>query len=541
MKLLLLSLLFINSCSFKKSGQKNQIPKGHTELYSLPHAPQKVPEGFKRVVIAATNDVAGRYESQTVFFSDDHSGKQQIEMGGEDIISSYFTNLKEVYGEFVLVDSGNIFREGYRAHEKTRKFLDTLGYDAFTLGVKDFNHKLPSLYKTSSDFIQNYSAKTDTPLLLSNLYNLQSGRLVEWKGAKPYVIKEINGVKIGIIGVIPDDFVELTPLDNRVGLFIENMLQSTLKNARLVRSLGAELVVVLTHQGMVCGEALADKLHLPISKVNFDPRNKSVCDLSGKMGAYLKRLPPKLVDVVIAGNQNKKIVNYINNTLVLTSFSGGRGLSLVEFFIDESTGKVDHEKTIPHQPLFFCKEFFKETNDCYTEDSSVDHSTRIEASFLGLPVKVKAKSKKNKIRPLRKTSKHVLPKDIESILNHQQAELAFVKQSSGEDKLMVINLAGDELMKILEEDLNRDFDKFWLPSPFREDAKNISLNIKDSPITRSRQYKVIISTNDLVEHPYLKGFFNREGTQSLHHFSWKKIDSYSDEITSGLAASEAIR
>mgnify|MGYP001566035102 CR=1 FL=1 len=92
---------------------------------------------------------------------------------------------------------------------------------------------------------------------------------------------------------------------------IENMLQSTLRYARLLRSLGAEAIVVITPQGLDCGKSLSSEMSLPIHKVNFGPKAK-VCDLQSALGVYLTRLPPHLVDVVVGGRNHQKVANYVN-------------------------------------------------------------------------------------------------------------------------------------------------------------------------------------------------------------------------------------
>ena len=116
---------------------------------------------------------------------------------------------------------------------------------------------MTSISNFHPNLIKYFSAKSKTPLILSNLYEVKTARAVEWTGTLPYLIREVNGVKVGILGLIPDDVVELTPIDNRIGLYVDSMLESTLRQSRLLRSLGAEIIVVLTHQGLTCGEELA--------------------------------------------------------------------------------------------------------------------------------------------------------------------------------------------------------------------------------------------------------------------------------------------
>jgi hypothetical protein len=77
------------------------------------------------------------------------------------------------------------------------------------------------------------------------------------------------------------------------------------------------------------------------------------------------------------------MVNIINSTIVLRSINHNQSFSFVEFFVDKKTGKLTKDKTVIHQPIMFCHEFFEQTNDCYTEDPSINHKGKIPASFLG--------------------------------------------------------------------------------------------------------------------------------------------------------------
>jgi 2',3'-cyclic-nucleotide 2'-phosphodiesterase (5'-nucleotidase family) len=383
--ILSLFLLFLVSCSSKRSPLLNQKLTGHSELYSEPDSPDlKNNKYYKRIVIASTNDSGGQYGPRTISFKDQfNSGDQEIRLGGVDVISSYFNILRSKYGNLVLLDSGHLFSNLAREMPYTRDYFSALRYDAITLGINDFNLKLPAKYSSAISFFKTFAEKSEVPLILSNLYELKTSQPIDWPGTRPYVLKEVDGVKMGMIGIIPDDIHSESPVKNRIGLYIEKMVHSTLAYARLLRSLGAEIIIVMTHQGVHCGNNLAKKLKLPITKVNFEPEKSDLCDLSQDLGPYLSRLPPNLVDLVIGGRGEQKMVNIINSTIVLRSINHNQSFSFVEFFVDKKTGKLTKDKTVIHQPIMFCHEFFEQTNDCYTEDPSINHKEKIPASFLG--------------------------------------------------------------------------------------------------------------------------------------------------------------
>lgn len=545
MKFLFVLLVIIAACSFKKNQLKNQTQNGHTELYSEPHLPKEFNnEQLKRVVIASTNDIHGHYEPHQISFSDTHhKGDQTVKVGGVDFISSYFKILREQYGQILLLDSGDIFSKEASEVQFVSDFYSQFGYDAITIGLQDFNMKLPKKFQNSSDFFKDFAAQSKVPVLLSNLYELKSARVVEWQGTLPYLIREVNGVKIGIIGLIPDDIVEQTPVDNRLGLFVESMLQSTMKHARLLKSLGADMIVVMSHQGLNCGQNVSEEFKLPLSKVNFEPEKKNMCDLSSAMGEYIKRLPPHLVDVFIGGRTHTKMANFVNTTLVMGGFEDGKSFSYAEFFVDAKTKKVSKDKTVVHQPVMFCQEFFKETQDCYSEDPSVDHKSRVPAQFLGQEIKADS-SLDQKFHFYLKTKVQTSlnkTKNPQTTLGLYDGNIIYQTSGSQDSKLILVDLTGPELSDILEDDYNQGDAKSWIPSPFKVQGEALSLSIQGEPISAQASYKVLISIDDLQRHGQLKKFITRSSNKSLNHVSWNEPTASHDEISTSMSASEAVR
>ncbi len=548
MKIILLGLIVIlASCSFKKN---NQTQQGHSELYSEPNSPKSFSDSsLKRIVIASTNDIEARYSPTQLSFSDKHTpGTQSIKIGGVDIIGSYFNILREEYKNVLLLDSGDLFSGDVLETKFVHDFYSLLKYDALTVGLGDFNLKLPKNYSSSSSYFKDFAKNSDVPLLLSNLYELKTARVVEWKGSAPYLLKEIDGVKVGVIGLIPDDITKLTPVDNRVGFFVESMLQSTLRHSRLLRSLGAEIVVVLTHQGIKCGEKLAEDLKLPIKKVNFDPRKSGVCEFNDELGEYLKRLPPNLVDVVIGGRTQDKMANFYNDILVMGGFEHGQSFNYAEFYFDSKTKKLVKEKTVVHQPVLFCKEFFKETKDCYTEDSSINHKDKIPATFLGKPVEsdAKLKQKFSEILEPKVTQNEKKPafwsEFVQRSTGSLNADIAFFpsKKIGKNSQLILIEVKGSDLFKILEADFNEEKADNWSPSPFQLKEDSLHVKITGEKIDSQKNYYILSDLEGLQTHTVLKKWISKPTSKVLMSYSWNEL-AMSDLDSVELRAAAPIR
>lgn len=537
-KLLCVVLLLSAACSFKKGQLENQTLKGHDKLYSEPELPKlsDLAPNEKRIVIASTNDMHGQFRPQMITFKDEHQKSlQNTRIGGVDVINSYYKILRENYPNVVMVDSGDILGSAETLNI-TRDFYSFLQYDGLSIGLRDFNLKVPSSIGNSSDLFQKFAKTSDVPLIISNLYDLKTARGVEWKGAKSHHIKDVGGVRVGIIGLIPDDIVEQTPVNNRIGLFVENMLQSTLRHARLLRSLGADVIVVLTHQGLDCYSELASRSKLHPMKVNFEPFKDGVCDTKSILGQYLERLPPQLVDVVIGGRNHQKMANEINGTLVMSGFPDGKSFSYTELVVDTKNNKIVPAKTVVHQPILFCHEFFKETNDCFTEDASVNHKERIPAAFLGQPIERDLTLEK-KFPGLKedKLSRASNANDVSRSLVNFKADLSFVPESTGESQLYILVLKGRDLLRILEEDYNLHRKKNWQPSPFMLKGEELSISISGLELEANKEYRILADLESLQKHPLLISHFGKTKSEALANYSWSSVHD-TDYISSSMAA-----
>lgn len=532
-------LLLIAGCSAKRK-DGNQTQNGHEELYSMPEALEqsKDTKNLKRIVIASTNDLHGHFGPLTVEFKDANSEKKQsMKIGGVDYFASYLSILKENYPHTLLVDSGDIFASSPRKLSAVSRFYKTFDYDAITFGLGDFNLRHPKSTPAGSSLLQEFAKKANTPIVLSNLYDLKTARGVEWKGVKPYVIKEINGIKVGILGIVPDDIVSLTPLDNRVGLYVENMVQNTLRYARLVRSLGAQLIVVVTHQGIHCGEEIAEAKKLPLKKVNFDPEKSEVCALKGVMGQYLDRLPAKLVDIVIGGRHHEKMANIVKGMVIQSGFENGQSLSYTEFYFDSKNNLLP-EKTVINQPVMICHEFFKETKDCYWDDPSVDHSNRVSARFLGKEIKPDEDVREKFKRFFIASSNPVLKNhEIRTVLKNFQTDMVLLPSKSGHSQLLSVELTGVELSKILEEKFNSEETKSFAPVSFKLSEKKLHFEVAEKALERERTYRILSDLETLQDDHHLRAFITSPTTKTYSTLSWNDLDLV-DEVSSAMASNQ---
>jgi 2',3'-cyclic-nucleotide 2'-phosphodiesterase (5'-nucleotidase family) len=114
--------------------------------------------------------------------------------------------------------------------------LSLMGYDALGIGDDDLT--------LGKEFLGELSKKAPFPFLSSNLIDAESGKLI----FQSYLIKEVNGLKVGIFSLLgPDAFSG--PQDPRLkGLTLQNPIETAQRIARELKPM-TDLVILLSHLG----------------------------------------------------------------------------------------------------------------------------------------------------------------------------------------------------------------------------------------------------------------------------------------------------
>ncbi len=120
------------------------------------------------------------------------------------LMSEYLVRAKASNPYSIFLGSGDLLQgtafSNYYYGQPIVEILDEVGFSGFTLGNHEFDWGIET--------IANYSDGNDSngevsyPFLAANIVYIDSGEPLGFTA--PYVIEEINGVKIGIIGVIGD-------------------------------------------------------------------------------------------------------------------------------------------------------------------------------------------------------------------------------------------------------------------------------------------------------------------------------------------------
>ena len=198
---------------------------------------------------------------------------------------------------------------------------------------------MTTLAKRSNDG----SAKRPFHVLAANLIDEETGRPVDWDNVRPSVILDVNGIKVGIIGVMTSRALQATIAANVVGLRVAPLVETITNEARALREQGASVVIVTAHAGSSC-------------KQFEDPTNLSSCNMAGEIMRVASALPAGLVDHIIAGHVHRGIAHIVNGISITSAYSNTRAFSRVDFDIDANNRKRSLAKGIsPALGLPICR------------------------------------------------------------------------------------------------------------------------------------------------------------------------------------------
>ena len=153
-------------------------------------------------------------------------------------------SIKTQYGNVLLVDNGGFFPED-DIHQPVSWFLmdamKLLGTDAVGLGDRDLRFGLA--------WLRGQIKRTGLSMVCANLYDKSTKK----PAIQPYVIKTVNGIKVGIVGLMSDK-ADVGPA--RDSIFVvepSNVLKMAIAD---MRKKGATVIVLLSQLGKIESEDL---------------------------------------------------------------------------------------------------------------------------------------------------------------------------------------------------------------------------------------------------------------------------------------------
>lgn len=181
------------------------------------------------VTILHTSDIHGRIVPINYNLTSD--------LGGFARRVTFFKEVRLKNKDVVLLDSGDYFQGSlyYRVYKgkKSAELLKYAGYDAIALGNHEFDDGI--------DILKRNVKKSKTQFLSSNI---KFNQTYLKNNIKPYLIKEIDGKKILIIGVTTSDLSNLSKTDK----FEVRSASDSVKE--IIQKIKSDKIIVVSHCGL---------------------------------------------------------------------------------------------------------------------------------------------------------------------------------------------------------------------------------------------------------------------------------------------------
>lgn len=230
-------------------------------------------------------------------------------VGGMDRLGAAIKDVRKKVGaeNVILLDAGDTLGDTMIADETKGKAIidamNALGYTAMVIG----NHE-PDF---TAETLRQRISEAKFPVLAANIREQRTGRLF----TQAYLIKEVNGTKVGILGLAYPNTPLTTAKKNIAGLEFQEAPVVARNYIPMLRKQGAQIIVVLSHYGLSADKKLA------------------------------QTVPG--IDVIVGGHSHNRMSRAMREGETLIVQAGAHGSDLGRLDLQVQKGKiVGHERTL---------------------------------------------------------------------------------------------------------------------------------------------------------------------------------------------------
>lgn len=228
--------------------------------------------------------------------------------GGAATLAAYLEQEETENPRTLILDSGDFMQgpaiSSFFEGESTVDVFNEIGVDGTAVGNHEFDW--------GPDTFAERVAQADFPFLAVNIIDDATGAAPE--GNQPYTIENLQGVKVGVIGVANPDTKNVTLPAATEGLsFLDLDATAAAVNAAVqeLQSRKVETIVVTAHQGLES-------------------------ETEGNLADLVMQLSPE-VDLVLGGHIPMEFDTTINGIRVVQPYGNTRGYADVTLTVDRAT------------------------------------------------------------------------------------------------------------------------------------------------------------------------------------------------------------
>ena len=193
--------------------------------------------------------------------------------------------------------------------------MNMIGYDAMTLGNHEFDNPLPVLLKQEK--------WANFPFIAANIYYADTKKLV----FKPWLEKDLEGVRVGILGLTTEDTESIASKDNVKNLDFVNAIDTARAWVPVLKEDdNIDIVIALTHMGHYANARHGDNAPGDVSLAR---------EVDG-------------IDIIVGGHTQNKLArpDVKNSTYIFQAKDWGKYVGRADFkyyYIDDYDGNGNRE------------------------------------------------------------------------------------------------------------------------------------------------------------------------------------------------------
>ena len=271
----------------------------------------------RQIVILGTTDLHGN-----LFPVDYYTNKRDNR--GLAKIATLIKQVRKENENVVLIDSGDTIqgtpleyyhnKKNNQPRDPMMLAMNALHYDSMTVGNHEYNFGLKVLEKARGE--------AEFPWLSANTYDKGTSQT----HYKPYIVKDVAGVRIGVLGLTTPGIPAWENVPNYAGLEFNEPLSEAKKWVPVLRAQErVDVVVVAMHMGLE-----EDVRTGEINPGQVANENQAI--------AIAKQVPG--IDLIFMGHTHREVPSlYINNVLLIQANYWGRHLARADLYLENDGSK----------------------------------------------------------------------------------------------------------------------------------------------------------------------------------------------------------
>ena len=249
-----------------------------------------------------------------------------VKESGKDVgISKFIESVNEFKKEnpnTIVLGAGDLFQgtalSNLNYGAPINEMVKELGVIASAVGNHEFDWGVNSIAKWAEEGGYEW--------LASNIYDKKTGEPVSW--AKPYKVVEVDGVKIGLIGLATPETAYKTKPSNIEGIEFRDPIKSAKEWTEKLKSGDIEegkvdIVIALTHLGSI--------------------QDKNTKEITGEAAELAKANLG--INAIISGHTHMTVAGEVNKTPIVQAYKNGRafGNLQIKYNLDDKKVSIKPE------------------------------------------------------------------------------------------------------------------------------------------------------------------------------------------------------